>query len=184
VSSLPHFVTGAGPACSDGLIGRLSPLKVLDDAMSGGLVLQDFCPLAESLEWQLGQRYWQERGSHAFISDPEPVPFVINNDGNLSIQSAEVFFASVQAADQAGQLPEDLFVLELGIGVGLFARDFLDWFQQLCDQAGVDYYDRLCYVAADRSDKMLRDAGRHGVFLNHPGRGERQSLIMKQSTSR
>jgi hypothetical protein len=168
VSSLPPFAPVAGTASPDGLVTRLSPLKVLDDAMSGGLVLQDFCPLAESLEWELGQLYWRERGSHAFSSDQ--VPFLIHNDGNLSMQAAEVFFNSLQAADEAGQLPDDLFVLELGIGVGLFARFFLDWFEHLCDQAGADYYERLCYVGADRSEQMLRDACRNGIFLNHPGR--------------
>src|SRR5207244_743617 len=60
--------------------------------------------------------------------------------------------------------------LELGIGVGLFARYFLDWFRALCDREAKDYYDRLCYVAADRSPRMLRDAARAGVFVGHPGR--------------
>jgi hypothetical protein len=59
-------------------------------------------------------------------------------------------------------------VLELGIGVGLFARSFLDLFQRRCATAGKDYYRRLCYIAADRSEKMLTDACRHGTFKNHP----------------
>ena len=46
--------------------------------------LQDYRPLAESLEWELGQEYLRRRGSLAFIGDHEPVPFVVNNDGNLS----------------------------------------------------------------------------------------------------
>jgi hypothetical protein len=141
----------------------------LDDAQAGRIILQDFRPLGESLEWELGQQYWLERGNQAFVGS-EPVPFLINNDGNLSMKAAEVFFTSLQEAEKAGKLEEDIFVLELGIGVGLFARYFLDWFQRLCEEAGKDYYDRLCYVAADRSPRMLRDAGRHGVFLNHPGR--------------
>src|SRR5262249_14254578 len=67
-------------------------------------------------------------------------------------------------------LEPDLFVLELGIGVGLFARYFLDALRDLCLQHGKDYYDRLTYIAADRSERMLRDACRHGVFVHHPGR--------------
>ena len=149
---------------------EFSPLRILDEAQAGGLVLQDFRPLAESLEWELGQEYFRERGSLAFIGDHDPVPFVVNNDGSLSIKAAEVFFTSLVEADKAGKLQADIFVLELGIGVGLFARFFLDWFERLCEQSGKDYYDRLCYVAADYSPKMLRDAGRHGIFQNHPGR--------------
>src|SRR4051812_41086406 len=117
----------------------LSAVEILDRAQSGRLVLEDYRPLAESLEWELGQEYLRQRGSLAFISDPEPVPWVINNDGNQSIRAAEVFFTSLLVADEAGKLEQDIFVLELGIGVGLFARYFLDWFQHLCDQAGKDY---------------------------------------------
>jgi len=144
--------------------------QVLSHAQSGREVIQDFVPLAESLEWELGQQYLRERGNKAFISDSSPVPFVINNDGTLSRNAAEVFFASLVEADKAGTLEDDICVLELGIGVGLFARFFLDHFQELCGKHRKDYYDRLCYVAADRSERMLLDVLRHGVLGNHPGR--------------
>ena len=52
----------------------------------------------------------------------------------------------------------------------MFARFFLDHFQQLCDKHKKDFYDRLIYVAADRSQRMLTDVIRHGVLTNHPGR--------------
>ncbi len=133
-------------------------------------VIQDFVPLAQSLEWELGQQYLRERGNKAFISDASPVPFVVNNDGTLSKNAAEVFFASLLAADQAGTLEDDIYVLELGIGVGLFARFFLDHLQELSHKHHKDYYYRLCYVAADKSERMLTDVLKHGVLNNHPGR--------------
>ena len=74
--------------------------QVLSHAQSGREVIQDFVPLAESLEWELGQQYLRERGSAAFISDASPIPFVINNDGTLSRNAAEVFFASLIEADK------------------------------------------------------------------------------------
>lgn len=144
--------------------------QVLAHAQTGREVIQDFCPLADSLEWELGQEYLRQRGSKAFTSDASPVPYVINNDGTLSRNAAEVFFASLDAADRAGTLEPDIFVLELGIGVGLFARYFLDHFQDLCARHRKDYYDRLCYIAADRSQRMLTDVLRHGVLANHAGR--------------
>lgn len=145
------------------------PERVLGTAQSSRQVVQDFVPLAESLEWRLGQEYLRERGNKAFISDAVPVPFVINNDESLSRSAAEVFFASLQAADARGELIEpDLFVLELGIGVGMFGRFFLDCFRDLCTEHGKDYYHRLCYVAADRSARMLLDVSRHGALANHP----------------
>jgi len=144
--------------------------QVLAHAQAGREVVQDFVPLADSLEWQLGQQYLRQRGSRAFLSDASPVPFVVNNDGALSKNAAEVFFASLLAADKAGQLDDDIFVLELGIGVGLFARYFLDHLRDLCWREKKDYYARLRYIAADKSERMLHDVLRHGVLANHPGR--------------
>jgi tetratricopeptide (TPR) repeat protein len=144
--------------------------QILTNVQASRATIQDFVPLAESLEWQLGQQYLRERGSKAFTSDALPVPFVINNDGTLSRNVAEVFFASIKEADRSGDLEPDIFVLELGIGVGLFARYFLDHFQRLCITHHKDYYDRLCYIAADRSEQMLMDVCRHGVLACHPGR--------------
>ncbi len=58
----------------------------------------------------------------------------------------------------------------MGIGVGLFARYFLDHLRTLCRQHRTDYYERLTYIAADRSPRMLNDVLRHGVLAEHPGR--------------
>src|ERR1700733_1045990 len=94
--------------------------QVLASAQASRDIVQDFCPLAESLEWELGQQYLRERGNKAFISDASPVPFVINNDGTLSRNAAEVFFANLAESEKTTPLEENIFVLELGIGVGLF----------------------------------------------------------------
>jgi Tfp pilus assembly protein PilF len=160
--------------------------QVLANAQSGREVVQDFCPLAESLEMELGKEYLFQRGNKAFISDaPTSVPYIINNDGNLSRNAAEVLFASLEQSGQcavvsgqenSGQCAvvsgqkEEIIVLELGIGLGLFARYFLDHFRDLCLKHRRDYYDRLCYIAADRSGRMLLDVARHGILANHPGR--------------
>ena len=143
--------------------------SILTEAQEQRFIIEDFRPLAESLEWDLGQRYLRERGSKAFLSDTSPVPFVINNDGVLSRQAAELLFTSLVEAEKTGPLEPRIFVLELGIGIGLFARFFLDAFKEMCARQSKDYYRRLTYVAGDRSERMLADACRHGVFANHAG---------------
>jgi tetratricopeptide (TPR) repeat protein len=143
---------------------------ILTLVQEGRAVVEDFVPLTESLDFELGQQYFRERGSHAFISDSTPVPFTINNDGSLSRRTAELFFAGLAESEKKEPLESTLHVLELGIGVGLFARLFLDSFKDLCSREGKDYYRRLVYIAADRSERMLADACRHGTFANHPGR--------------
>src|SRR5262249_31137189 len=131
---------------------------------------QDFVPLADSLEWRLGQEYLRQRGNKTFLSDAHPVPFVINNDGTLSYSAAEGYFAPLAAAPQEGALPPHPVVLELGVGAGLFARYFRDPLRALCDRQGRTSSARLTYVAADRSERMLLDVARHGVLAAHPGR--------------
>jgi hypothetical protein len=53
--------------------------QVLAHAQAGREVVQDFVPLAESLEWMLGQQYLRKRGNKAFLADSSPVPYVVNN---------------------------------------------------------------------------------------------------------
>src|SRR5437867_1729718 len=158
------------PQAATAAAAPASAVAILAAAQSNREVIQDFVPLAESLEWQLGQEYLRQRGNAAFLSDATPVPYVINNDGTLSRHAADVFFASLQDAEEAGTLEEDIFVLELGIGVGLFARYFLDAFRGLCAQHKKDYYQRLTYIAADRSERMLVDVCRYNVLAGHAGR--------------
>jgi tetratricopeptide (TPR) repeat protein len=140
---------------------------LIEAAQAGRVVLQDYLPLAESLEWELGARYLERRGCRAFLSDPIPVPYIVNNTGLLSRHAAELLFRSLAAE---GNTQGNLVVLELGIGLGLFARYFLDAFRDLCTLHRVDYYDRLVYIAADRSERMLLDTIRRGTFQHHPGR--------------
>src|SRR6516225_3597023 len=80
--------------------------QILGNAQASREVIQDFVPLADSVEWELGQQYLKDRGNKAFISDASPVPFVVNNDGNLSRNAAEVFFASLLEAENGGDLRE------------------------------------------------------------------------------
>jgi tetratricopeptide (TPR) repeat protein len=61
-------------------------------------------------------------------------------------------------------------VLEVGVGLGLFARGFLDALRELCQARGKDYYERLLYVATDASVQMLDDLSRHGLLNPHAGR--------------
>ena len=131
-------------------------------------VVQEFTPLADSLEWDLSARYFSRRGSLVFLTSHLPVPYAVNNHGTPSRRAAEVLVTALASGglDPSGEI----VVLELGIGLGLVARYFLDAFRDLCAERGADFYDRLTYVAADYSERMLLDAVRRGTFQNHPGR--------------
>src|SRR5258708_7070023 len=71
--------------------------QILARSQSSRDIVQDYVPLSDSLEWQLGQTYLKDRGSAAFTADANPVPYVVNNSGELSCNAAEVFYQSLEA---------------------------------------------------------------------------------------
>lgn len=117
-------------------------------------VIQEFCPLAESLDWLLGQLFYRKRGSLAFRSSRSAVPYEVTSDGNLSASAAELLFSDLESQ---GDVPGQIIVLELGAGSGLFAKCFLDIFRDINRLRRKDYYDRLLYVVTDASASMLSD---------------------------
>lgn len=145
------------------------PYEIISNVQRRRPVIQDTCPLAASIEWALGQQYFVERGNKAFIGDARPVPYAVNNDGALSARTAELFFESLGETDLHCSVDSSIFALEAGVGVGLFARFFLDRFRDLCHRNNKNYYERLIYLVVDRSEKMLADICRHGIFADHAG---------------
>lgn len=144
-----------------------SPTEILAKAQAVRRLIQDFLPISESIEVELSRLYFQELGTRVFGRNN--VPFEVNNDGNFSMRAAKVLFESLCVSDEAGTLEPHIFVLELGVGSGLFARFLLDYFRELCTQNGKDYYNRLIYFASDKSEKMLDDIEQQGLFAAHSG---------------
>ncbi|MBM4346229.1 MAG: tetratricopeptide repeat protein [Deltaproteobacteria bacterium] len=130
--------------------------------------LQDWTPLYRCLDWQLGQVAFQLRGAQAFTT--QEVPNLINQGGLAAYRSAEVLFAHCVELDRHGELEAEILVMEMAIGLGLFAVQVLDRFQGLCREHGRDYYERLTYLATDGTPRMVVDARDNGVFARHAGR--------------
>lgn len=131
------------------------------------LVLQDWTPLMQSLDWQLGLMAYQLRGAQAFTT--QEVPNLVNQGGLAAYRAAEVLFAHCLELDQAGTLEAEIHFQELAMGLGLHAVQLLDRFSLLCQQYGRDYYDRLTFWATDGTPKVLADARDRGLFSRHQG---------------
>jgi len=153
------------------LLDRLKPPgdRALSEALLGVVapaqIVQDFRPLAESLEWELSDWYWASEGVRPFVENE--VPFVINNNGRASENAAACLFANCLETEA---LEERIVVLELGAGSGLFARYFLDAFRIICEQESRDFYDRLLYVVSDRSRRAVEQWREAALFADHEGR--------------
>jgi tetratricopeptide (TPR) repeat protein len=138
---------------------------LLSDVTAISRVVEEFRPVCESLEWSLGHLHWARAGVAPFVRNE--VPFLINNDGLTSESAAAVLFASCRrSSDRAGPVR----VLELGAGLGLFARFFLDAFRSLCEQESENFYERLTYIVTDGSAHSVEHWRRVGLFAGHDGR--------------
>ncbi|MEM9490655.1 MAG: SAM-dependent methyltransferase, partial [Myxococcota bacterium] len=127
-----------------------------------GMVLEDFTRFCDSLEVRLGQAYWQDRGGQAFVS--REVPNDITNNGAQASRTAEILFRHCADCAQRGTLAEAIRIVELGLGIGLFARLFLLRFRELCQLDNRDFFARLTYYATDFAEHNLRDIERLGTL--------------------
>lgn len=156
-------------ATIDSLMSRLHLPNTAADA-SGVLaqvslrstVIEEFRPITDGIEWKLGQLYWNREGLSPFVRNE--VPHLVNNDGLASENAAVLLFT---ACREAPQLPDRIAVLELGGGLGLFARLFVERFARLCEQEGTDYYERLIFVATDGSRRTVERWRDAGLFAGH-----------------
>jgi tetratricopeptide (TPR) repeat protein len=129
---------------------------------AAGLTLEDFTPCPQNLEWKLGTLMWQQQGIEPFVRGD--VPFVINASGPGSVYAAQVLLAHCLENP-----PEEEFIalLEVGAGSGLFARYLLDTFQDLCQQQGHDFYERLVFHITDGSPATVKHWQHIGLFAPH-----------------
>ena len=146
-----------------GLAGGPAPATVtFERATAWKQLVEDYRPVAQSLEWQLARLAWNREGVDLFADGN--VPYLVNNNGLLSADAAAVLFAN---CEEAGPAEAPIRVLELGAGSGLFARYFLDEFRDLCRRGSRDFYDRLRYCVTDGSIRTIEQWHERGIFQDH-----------------
>ncbi|MFT5429442.1 MAG: Tfp pilus assembly protein PilF [Myxococcota bacterium] len=127
----------------------------------GGVTIQDFCPLNDSVETLVTQRYWLREGLRPFVQDE--MPYVINNSGWAPEAAAAVLYDGLAALDSS----LELVVLEVAAGVGLFARQVLDALAAADEANGGSVYARLRYIVTDYSAATVDGWVRSGQFDDH-----------------
>src|SRR5205814_353810 len=64
------------------------------------------------------------------------------------------------AIDVRRLVPEEIYILELGVGTGQQAKICLDTLRELCAARGRDYFRRVRYLMSDYSHEVLHAARR------------------------
>ncbi len=131
------------------------------------LYLEPFQSARSSIIWSFNSLYWNalDKWEATFNKGYEAsLPGGVTDACNPDFVAASVkrFCQILDELRDKGQLPEQLFVLEIGVGNGSQARTWLDELQRLTQERGTDYYDRLHYLMSDFSACVL-DAAREAV---------------------
>ena len=136
----------------------------------GRLVLDDFGPLRESVIWQFNRLFWQrlgewEQASGRGFEEALPSGRSDANHPQAVADSVGDFWTLLRDMDKRGQLPPEIFALEIGVGSGIRAALWLDRFRALDEERGTGYYPRLRFLLGDYSlptlDRAMAAVARH-----------------------
>ena len=125
--------------------------------------LEDWTPGKDSCIWSFNGLYWNALGlwEEATGREYEQALPGGESDARNASQARDIILELFKVWDSLAArraLPEDLHVLELGVGNGNQARVWLDEFQRLDRERGGQYYRRLHYLMADYSQHVLERA--------------------------
>ena len=127
------------------------------------VVLEPWVPGRESCIWRFNTLYWQAlslwekatgREYEQALPGGESDARNVEAAGELILELFRIW----DDLDARHALPDELYVVELGVGNGNQARTWLDAFVDLDRRHGRDYYRRLHYLMGDYSAHVLERA--------------------------
>ncbi|PYM21055.1 MAG: hypothetical protein DMD81_00590 [Candidatus Rokuibacteriota bacterium] len=132
--------------------------------------LDDWAPLRDSIIWRFNRLFWQRLGDwekatgrgfeHALPSGRSDA-----NHPDAVADAVAEFWTLLRELEKRGQLPAEVFAMEIGVGTGGRAALWLDRFQALDEERGTGYYPRVRFLLCDYSlptlDRALETVGRH-----------------------
>ncbi len=137
-----------------------------DGASGTRLPLEDWGPGSKSLIWGFNGLYWKALSLWEQATGKgyeQALPGGESDARNVEAARDLVLYLFDQWDNLAGRraLPEELYVLEIGVGNGNQAAVFLDEFRRLNREKGREYYRRLHYLMGDYSPHVLELARRN-----------------------
>ncbi len=125
--------------------------------------LDGFLPWRDSVIWKFNQLFWRRLGDweEAMKRGYEQALPSGGSDANhpeAVADSVGDFWTLLRDLDTRGQLPAEIYAMEIGVGSGARARLWLDKFKTLDDETGTGYYGRLKFLLGDYSPATLETA--------------------------
>jgi hypothetical protein len=137
---------------------------------AGAVVLAEWTPLGSSLVWQFNRLFWQrladwERQAGRGFEAALPSGRSDANHPEAVADGVADFWTLLVELDKRGQLPAEIFALEIGVGSGARAGLWLDRFKALDEARSTGYYARLRFLLGDYSlptlDRAMSAVGSH-----------------------
>lgn len=139
------------------------------------IYLEPWCLASKSCIWEFNTLYWKELGLWEAVSGQgyERALPGGESDARNSAAARESILELFKTWDHLAErraLPDQLHILELGVGNGNQARAWLDEFLRVDRELGRDYYRRLHYLLGDYSPHLLdiarRTVGTHAEHVS------------------
>jgi hypothetical protein len=127
------------------------------------VILDQFRPWRDSLIWPFNRLFWQRLAAweaHARRGFEAALPSGGSDANHPEAVDEAVgeFWTLLRDLDAAGQLPPDVYAMEIGVGSGARARLWLDKFKAFDDGRGTGFYSRLKCLLGDYSPATLDTA--------------------------
>lgn len=142
---------------------------------AGDVVLEPWVPGRDSCVWRFNTLYWQalavwEKATGQEYEQALPGGESDARNDEAARETITSLFTIWDDLDARRALPEELYVVELGVGNGNQALTWLDAFADLDRAHGRDYYRRLHYLMGDYSphvlDRARRAVAHHGDHVS------------------
>jgi hypothetical protein len=122
--------------------------------------LEEFQSFRTSIAWEFNRLYWQrlsdwEQSTGRSYEQALPGGKSDANHPAAVADGVADFWTLARDLEKKNQLPPEIFVLEIGVGMGTRARLWLDRFRALDQERGTQYYPRLRFLLGDYSPATL-----------------------------
>jgi hypothetical protein len=127
------------------------------------LHLEDWVRPSKSVMWSFNRSYWRHLAAWdaTFEKDyASALPGGVSDGTNHDFWDDQIatFMRTLVRLDEWSELPDEIRVIEFGVGDGQQAKVWLDAFTKASDAEGRDYGSRVRYLMADYSPHVLNSA--------------------------
>jgi len=142
------------------IVDRLSKALGLIPDVHECIHLESWVRPSKSVIWSFNRAYWRHLAAWdaTFRRDyARALPGGVSDGTNRDFWREQIasFVQTLDRLEEWSELPEEIHVLELGVGDGQQAQIWLEQFAQACEERGRNYLERLHYLMVDYSPHVL-----------------------------